>query len=101
MKPSYSGFTRNKFGERVFVAFQGKDTESRPTITNAVEYISRYHGVDSVLYLDSTDHWTGWNTDVGFFEVDKNVPNRIGLPDSVFKRFWLKLKLLRIEKGIE
>jgi len=87
--PDYTGFIRNRFGARVFIAFQGPDTKTRPTITNHIEYLRAKHGVNLVLYRASDHEWTGWSDEFGFFPMNIKA---IDCTDSILKAFLLKIK---------
>jgi len=88
--PDYTGFIRNRHGIRAFIAYQGPDTETCPTITNNIEYLKAKHIVNYILYKDSNGEWTGWGDEFGFFQLNNNS---ISLSDGLFKAFALKIIL--------
>jgi hypothetical protein len=89
-EPHYTGFIRNRLGLRAFIAYQGYDTETKPTITNAIEFISDKHGVKDIIYLDSENNWTGWNIDYGFIPLKYKGE----LSDKLLKLYILKRNLI-------
>jgi len=91
--PDYTGFIRNRNGYRVFIAFQGPDTATSPTITNNIEYLRAKHNVTLILYRDSTGHWDGWSDENGFIPLGIESQD---CTDSLFNAFTLKLKLMGI-----
>jgi hypothetical protein len=94
--PDYVGFLRSRFGERVFIAFQGSDTETRPTITNNVEYLRAKHATNKILYRDTDCEWTGWVDGLGFFPLGVKS---VDVTDSILKAFLLKVKFAEAEKA--
>jgi hypothetical protein len=88
--PDYTGFIRVRYGERVFIAFQGTDTETCPTITNNIEYLRAKHATNKILYRDTNGEWTGWAYGLGFFPLKVKS---VDATDSILKAFLLKAKL--------
>jgi len=87
-EPDYCGFIRKRHGLRVFIAYQGLD-ETKPTITNAIEYIADKHGNDDIIYLDTEGIWTGWNSHLGFIHLDYKGE----LSDQLLKLYILRREL--------
>jgi len=70
--PQYSYHFVEIEGHNVAVVIDKSDRVACPSVTNAIEMVSKELGVDKIVYRDTLGDWDFWSIDDGFRPLGEN-----------------------------